>query len=94
MLTVIVTSYARDKTSVILCSCVMSVGSIREAAAGREGDAERHPLQSSSHDQRQEVPPQDLQVCVFFTFARVCVVCTCFVLLYGPCKLSHCVCFV
>lgn len=43
-----------------------SADSFREAAESGEGSPQRHPVQSPTHDQRQEVPPQDIQV-------RVCL---------------------
>lgn len=48
-----------------------SVDPIREAAEGGEGSPQRHPVQSPTHDPRQEVPPQDIQVTVGLTKASV-----------------------
>ncbi len=39
-----------------------SVDSFGEAAESGEGSPQRHPVQSPTHDSRQEVPPQDIQV--------------------------------
>lgn len=41
---------------------VCSVDSLREATESGEGSPQRHPVQSPTHDPRQEVPPQDIQV--------------------------------
>lgn len=37
-------------------------GPVWEDTAGREDSPQRHPLRGASHDQRQEVPLEDLQV--------------------------------
>lgn len=39
-----------------------SADSLGEAAESGKGSPQRHPIQSSTHDSRQEVPPQDIQV--------------------------------
>lgn len=44
---------------------VCSVDSFREATESGEGSPQRHPVQSATHDPRQKVPPQDIQVGVF-----------------------------
>lgn len=40
----------------------MCSDSVREDPTCREDSAERHPLQGTSHDPRQKVPPEDIQV--------------------------------
>lgn len=48
-----------------LCVLACSVDSFREAPESREGSSQCHPVQSPTHDPRQEVPPQDIQVLYF-----------------------------
>lgn len=55
------------------CPTVCSVDPLREAAESREGSPERHPVPSPTHDSRQEVPPQDIQVqACLSTITTVC----------------------
>lgn len=42
-----------------------SVDPFREATESGEGPPQRHPVQSPTHDPRQKVPPQDIQVGAF-----------------------------
>lgn len=48
-----------------LCVSACSVDSFREAPESGEGSSQCHPVQSPTHDPRQEVPPQDIQVLYF-----------------------------
>lgn len=54
-------SSSPNDCGILLCS----VDSFREATESGEGSPQRHPVQSATHDPRQEVPPQDIQVGVF-----------------------------
>lgn len=50
-----------------------SADPLREAAESWKGSPQRHPVQSPSHDSRQEVSPEDIQVCgsaVLFVFLK------------------------
>ena len=51
-------NYCDRPTGVPVCS----VDPFREAAESGEGSPQRHPVQSPTHDSRQEVPPQNIQV--------------------------------
>lgn len=53
-----------------------SADPLREAAESWKGSPQRHPVQSPSHDSRQEVSPEDIQVCgsaVLFVFLKIYV---------------------